>query len=54
MLDKTKKDEIRTVLKQQNKQKAIQAIQEPISTELNPAYFGASENSGGAADSKSK
>ncbi|MGB8112563.1 MAG: hypothetical protein WCF22_02245, partial [Candidatus Sulfotelmatobacter sp.] len=54
VLDKAKKDEIRTVLKQQNKQKAIQAIQEPISTELNPAYFGASENSGGAADSKSK
>lgn len=54
VLDRTKKDEIRAVLKQQNKQKAIQAIQEPIRTELNPAYFGARENSGGAADSKSK
>jgi hypothetical protein len=54
VLDKAKKDEIRTVLKQQNKQKAIQAIEQPISTELNPAYFGAVENSRGAADSNSK
>jgi len=53
-LDPTKKEEIRRILKQERKEKAIQAIQQPITTELNPAYFGASENSRGAADSTSK
>jgi PPIC-type PPIASE domain len=53
VLDKTRKDEIRTILRQKNKQEEIQAIEQPISAELNPAYFGAGGSSA-TADSKSK
>lgn len=53
-MDKTKKEEIRGVLRNQRKEKAIQAIQQPLTTELNPVYFGASEKSSGAADSEPK
>ena len=43
-------DEIRRILKRQHRDKAIQAIQQPVSPELNPAYFGATEKPSKPAD----
>jgi hypothetical protein len=36
-------EEIHRILKRERRDKAIQAIQQPITTELNPAYFGPTE-----------
>lgn len=41
-----RKEEIRRILKAQHKQQAIEAIHQPITTELNPAYFGSNETAG--------
>jgi hypothetical protein len=48
------KDEIRKMLENQRREEAIQAVQRPITTELNPAYFGPPGEDDGAADPKSK
>jgi len=50
----TANDEILRILKIQRRDKAIQAIQQPITSELNPAYFGPADKHHGADDSESK
>lgn len=39
------KEEIRRLLKKQHKEKAMQSVQQPITTELNPVYFGSDASS---------
>jgi len=48
------KSEIHKVLQNQHREDAIRAVQGPISTELNPAYFGPTDTSNSTAGSKSK
>jgi parvulin-like peptidyl-prolyl isomerase len=48
------KEDIRKTLTNQHSQEAIQAVQQPVTTEFNPAYFGPATKRGDAEDSKSK
>lgn len=48
------KDEIHKTLQNQRREESIQAVQRPITTELNPAYFGPTEKQGGSDGPKSK
>jgi PPIC-type PPIASE domain len=48
------KDEIHKMLENQRRDEAIQAIQRPVTTEFNPAYFGQMEKHADTTDSKSK
>jgi PPIC-type PPIASE domain len=47
-------DGIRKILQTQRREEAIQAVQKPVTTELNPAYFGTPEKRSGPQDPKSK
>lgn len=49
------KDEIRRTLQNQHREQVIQAVKQPISTQINEAYFGPLEkNAGGRRSSKSR
>jgi len=48
------KDEIRKMLQSQHRQEAIQAVQEPVTTEINESYFGPGPKHGGRDDPKPK
>jgi len=53
-LSETTSDDIRRLLEKRHRDQAIQAIQQPITTELNPAYFGAADKPGNPFDPDSK
>ena len=48
------RDEIHKILQRQHREAALQAIEKPVTTEMNPAYFGPEESANGAPGSKSK
>jgi peptidyl-prolyl cis-trans isomerase C len=48
------KDEIHKILQLQHREEMIQAVQQPITTEMNQAYFGPSEKHGVPENPKSK
>lgn len=48
------KDEIHKMLENQRREEAVQAVQRPVTTELNPAYFGPPDKDDGADNPKAK
>ncbi|HTW57379.1 MAG TPA: peptidylprolyl isomerase [Terriglobales bacterium] len=48
------KDEIHKMIANQRREEAIQAVEKPVTTEFNPAYFGPAKTNGGSPDSKPK
>jgi len=48
------KNEIHKILQNQHKERVMQELRRPFTTELNPSYFGTTERSAGSKEPKSK